>query len=210
MTSMARTEIIVDHRESKSGVCEYLSALADVRLRWENLSTGDYIVEQLGIFERKTASDFAASLIDQRLFSQAKRLADLPLRAAFIIEGSSSEWGNLRVRREAPTRSLDSALHDFRSFRFPFARSKRDGSTPSICWQPIRETARGPATLSNLQGEKKMDPTSPRDSDAARGRSGSGLSLARSFRQCRGLHYRNRLRTGKSARYRPKDSGCNT
>jgi ERCC4-type nuclease len=98
---MARTEIIVDHRESKSGVCEYLSALADVRLRWENLSTGDYIVEQLGIFERKTASDFAASLIDQRLFSQAKRLADLPLRAAFIIEGSSSEWGNLRVRREA-------------------------------------------------------------------------------------------------------------
>jgi ERCC4-type nuclease len=98
---MNSTEITADHRESKSGVCEYLSALADVRLRWENLSTGDYIVERLGIFERKTASDFAASLIDQRLFSQAKRLADLPLRAAFVIEGSSDEWSNLRVRREA-------------------------------------------------------------------------------------------------------------
>ena len=98
---MSPTEIIADHRERKSAVWEYLSALADVRLRWENLSTGDYIVEQLGIFERKTASDFAASLIDQRLFSQAKRLADLPLRAAFIIEGSSDEWSSLRVRREA-------------------------------------------------------------------------------------------------------------
>jgi DNA excision repair protein ERCC-4 len=98
---MSLTEIIADHRESKSGVWKYLSAFADVQLRWENLSTGDYIVEQLAIFERKTASDFAASLIDQRLFSQAKRLADLPLRAAFIIEGSRTEWSKLRVRREA-------------------------------------------------------------------------------------------------------------
>ena len=98
---MNPTEIIADHRESKAAVWEYLSTLTDVRLRWENLSTGDYIVEQLGVFERKTASDFAASLIDQRLFSQAKRLADLPLRAAFIIEGSSAEWSNLRIRREA-------------------------------------------------------------------------------------------------------------
>jgi ERCC4-type nuclease len=53
------------------------------------------------IFERKTASDFAASLIDQRLFSQAKRLADQPLRAAFIIEGSSDDWSMLGIRREA-------------------------------------------------------------------------------------------------------------
>jgi DNA excision repair protein ERCC-4 len=98
---MSLTEIIADHRESKSAVWEYLSAFADVQLRWENLSTGDYIVEQLAIFERKTASDFAASLIDQRLFSQPKRLADLPLRAAFIIEGSSTEWSKLRVPREA-------------------------------------------------------------------------------------------------------------
>src|ERR1700751_2383631 len=98
---MRPTEVIADHRESMSGVGGDLAALPGVRLRWENLSTGDYIVEEGAIFERKTASDFAASLIDQRLFSQAKRLADLPLRAAFIIEGSSTEWSKLRVPREA-------------------------------------------------------------------------------------------------------------
>jgi DNA excision repair protein ERCC-4 len=116
---MAPTEIIADHRERKSRVWQYLSAFADVRLRWENLSTGDYIVEQLGIFDRKTASDFAASLTNQRLFSQAKRLADLPLRAAFIIDGSSDEWSNLRVRREALQGALItlSVIFDLSVFR---------------------------------------------------------------------------------------------
>ena len=65
---MRPIQVVADHRESKSRVGEYLAALPDVRLRWENLSTGDYIVEEGAIFERKTASDFAASLIDQRLF----------------------------------------------------------------------------------------------------------------------------------------------
>ena len=98
---MRPTQVIADHRESKSGVGEYLAALPGVRLRWEKLWTGDYIVEEGAIFERKTASDFAASLLDQRLFSQAKRLADQPLRAAFIIEGSTDDWSRLGIRREA-------------------------------------------------------------------------------------------------------------
>jgi DNA excision repair protein ERCC-4 len=98
---MRPTQVIADHRESKSGIGEYLSAFSGVRLQWENLSTGDYIIEQGAIFERKTASDFVASLIDQRLFSQAKRLAEQPLRAAFIIEGGSEDWSALDVRREA-------------------------------------------------------------------------------------------------------------
>jgi DNA excision repair protein ERCC-4 len=98
---MRPTQVIADHRESKSGVGECLAALPGVRLGWENLSTGDYIVEEGAIFERKTAPDFAASLFDQRLFSQAKRLAAQPLGAAFIIEGSSDEWSVLGIRREA-------------------------------------------------------------------------------------------------------------
>lgn len=98
---MNPTEIIADYRENQSSVWQYLSASPDIRLRWENLPTGDYIVEQEAIFERKTASDFAASLIDQRLFSQAKRLADQPLRAAFIIEGDAENWETLGTRREA-------------------------------------------------------------------------------------------------------------
>ena len=98
---MNPTEIIADHRERQSRVWEYLSVMPNIRLRWQNLTTGDYIVRQTTIFERKTASDFAASLIDQRPFSQAKRLAEQPLRAAFIIEGGPDDWNTLSVRRQA-------------------------------------------------------------------------------------------------------------
>jgi DNA excision repair protein ERCC-4 len=98
---MNHIEIIADHRENQSSVSGYLAASPHIELRWKDLPTGDYIVEQGAIFERKTASDFAASLIDQRLFSQAKRLTEQPLRAGFIIEGGPADWNMLGVRREA-------------------------------------------------------------------------------------------------------------
>jgi DNA excision repair protein ERCC-4 len=94
-------EIIVDHREARSGVLEHLSNLTDVRLGWENLSTGDYIVKGSVVFERKTAADFANSIVDQRLFLQAKRLTDLSLRTALILEGTAADWKALALRREA-------------------------------------------------------------------------------------------------------------
>jgi DNA excision repair protein ERCC-4 len=40
-------------------------------------------------------------LIDGRLFSQAKQMADSPLRTAYTLEGSSAEWLGLGVSREA-------------------------------------------------------------------------------------------------------------
>jgi DNA excision repair protein ERCC-4 len=98
---MKSTDIIVDHREKQSAVWEHLSTLPTVQLEWKNLPTGDYLVDGGTIFERKTASDFAESVMDQRLFSQAKRLADQPLRACFIIEGNADDWNTLSVRREA-------------------------------------------------------------------------------------------------------------
>jgi ERCC4-type nuclease len=65
---MNQIEITADYREKQSSVWKYLAALPDIQLQWKDLATGDYIVEQGAIFERKTAADFAASLIDQRLF----------------------------------------------------------------------------------------------------------------------------------------------
>jgi DNA excision repair protein ERCC-4 len=100
------TEIIVDHREARSGVSEHLSCLPNIRLRWKNLSTGDYIVDGSVIFERKTAADFADSIFDERLFLQAKRLTELSLRPAFIVEGTAADWRALALRREAQQGAL--------------------------------------------------------------------------------------------------------
>jgi ERCC4-type nuclease len=53
------------------------------------------------LIERKTATDFAQSLIDGRLFGQAKQMADSLLRTPYVLEGSSAEWLGLGVSREA-------------------------------------------------------------------------------------------------------------
>ncbi len=78
-----------------------LRAFPGVAVDLATLSTGDYLVGDQVLFERKTAADFAASLVDGRLFAQAKRLVNQSLRAAFVIEGKATDWHTLGVRREA-------------------------------------------------------------------------------------------------------------
>jgi DNA excision repair protein ERCC-4 len=93
--------ILVDDRERPSGIAEELEKLSGVVVRIEHLATGDYKIDGAVLIERKTATDFAQSLIDGRLFSQAEQMADSALRTAYVLEGSSAEWFKVGVSREA-------------------------------------------------------------------------------------------------------------
>src|SRR5260221_7158915 len=93
--------IVADDRERASGIVDLLRQFPDVELRIEHLLVGDFVVSGQIVFERKCADDFAASLIDGRLFSQAARLVKQPLRSARILEGNTQDWTRLGVRREA-------------------------------------------------------------------------------------------------------------
>jgi DNA excision repair protein ERCC-4 len=101
-----RIQVVVDDRERPSGVLTELEKLEGVIIKIEHLSVGDYCIGGTVLFERKTAADFAQSLIDGRLFGQAKRMAASSLRPAYIIEGTGAEWSALGVSRE----SLQGAL----------------------------------------------------------------------------------------------------
>lgn len=79
-------KIIADCRERHSGVIELLSGEGDVDVEIRQLALGDYQVEGEVVFERKTAADFVASLLEGRLFSQAHRLAGGIRRPAFLLE----------------------------------------------------------------------------------------------------------------------------
>ncbi len=94
------TRIVADHRERASGVPDLLRQQGGVNVSFADLATGDYIVNERAVFERKTLDDFAKSIIDTRLFRQASRLRRTSLRAAVIVEGRylPSEIG---VPREA-------------------------------------------------------------------------------------------------------------
>src|SRR5580692_10811068 len=99
--TLEKVQVVVDDRERPSGVVPELEKLGRVVVKIEHLSLGDYCIDGAVLIERKTAADFAQSLMEGRLFSQAARISSSPFRPAYIIEGTSTEWAGLGVSREA-------------------------------------------------------------------------------------------------------------
>lgn len=97
-----RNDMVVtaDHRENAAPVVNILRSMPGVEVQMEQLRVGDYRLNGW-IFERKTVRDFAQSIIDGRLFSQAHQLASSPALVALILEGKSSDLGTIGVPRPA-------------------------------------------------------------------------------------------------------------
>ncbi len=82
------TTIAVDDRERSYRVVSALLAQPDVEVVFRRLPRGDYEVDDFLLVERKTAADFALSVIDTRLFRQAHALATRSdRRSCLVIEG---------------------------------------------------------------------------------------------------------------------------
>jgi len=80
--------IVIDHRETKSGVAKVLDRLG-MELSFAALEIGDYVVSDRLAVERKRTDDFASSLIDgkRNLFAQLSDLARVYEKPVLIIEG---------------------------------------------------------------------------------------------------------------------------
>ena len=94
-------KIQVDTRESQAHVADYLQKYADVDITFQNLPVADYAVNDMFLFERKTLPDLVASIKDGRVFKQACRLAAVPQRSVFILEGSSACLRRSNMHRAA-------------------------------------------------------------------------------------------------------------
>lgn len=106
---MDKTIVIADDREQGCGVIEALEVADGVEVRIGRLSEGDYRVGDNLLFERKTLSDLAASIVQGRFFSQARRLASSNCRGVIILEGTGKDISGSGVRREAVQGALISA-----------------------------------------------------------------------------------------------------
>ena len=93
--------IMVDDRERRAGVLEHLLAVPDVDVEVRRLPVGDYDAEGGVVFERKTVRDFAVSVMDGRLFDQARRLANGVPAPVCILEDASSVAALGGLSREA-------------------------------------------------------------------------------------------------------------
>jgi Fanconi anemia group M protein len=89
MTSAgAPTVILVDHREVDSGIPQALQAMDGVSVQVGQLVVADYVLGPQVAVERKSAADFAASILDRRLFAQAEALREAYGVAAYLVTGT--------------------------------------------------------------------------------------------------------------------------
>lgn len=79
--------IRADSRETRSGVTQLLQKSALLRVEFEELPIGDFVLSQEVCVERKEATDFVNSILDKRIFGQVASMKASFLRPVVIIEG---------------------------------------------------------------------------------------------------------------------------
>jgi ERCC4-type nuclease len=91
-------KIVVDHREPNT----FLDLFKEEdTVSTAQLECGDFLINDQWLFERKTIRDLCVSLADGRLFKQALRLVKNEYHPVVILEGSSKDIKEYKVRREA-------------------------------------------------------------------------------------------------------------
>lgn len=96
-----RISILIDDRERASPLPAELARSGIFAIDVKRLALGDYLLDGRFLFERKTLPDLALSIRDGRLFGQALRLAQSPLRAGLILEGTAADLDDSGMRWEA-------------------------------------------------------------------------------------------------------------
>ena len=92
----------VDHREKTSGILEALSAYEDeFHVETRYLKTGDYLLNNQILIERKRLPDFIESIKTGRLFQQTYRMVHSRYHPFMILEGNKNEVRNSQMKREA-------------------------------------------------------------------------------------------------------------
>jgi Fanconi anemia group M protein len=112
-TGIIPLRIVIDHRETKSGVAKFLDRLG-MELSFAALEVGDYVVSDRLAVERKRTDDFTSSLIDgkRNLFAQLSNLARVYEKPVLIIEGAEL-FTSRQINPNAIYGSLASIAVDF-------------------------------------------------------------------------------------------------
>ncbi len=75
----------LDYREASSTLSAYISSLG-MTVEYDNLTTGDILIGEDILIERKTSRDLLTSIIDGRLFKQCQRMKNAKIKPLLLIE----------------------------------------------------------------------------------------------------------------------------
>lgn len=102
--------VFADTREGNSEVIRHLSEM-EIDVKVQAMAVGDYQVSDEVVIERKTAKDFVDSIVDKRLFKQARSLMEEFKRPLIILEGD--DLYNGMINPNAIRGSIASIALDF-------------------------------------------------------------------------------------------------
>lgn len=102
--------VFADTREGNSKVIRHLSEM-EIDVKVQAMDVGDYQVSDEVVIERKTAKDFVDSIVDKRLFKQARSLMEEFKRPLIILEGD--DLYNGMINPNAIRGSIASIALDF-------------------------------------------------------------------------------------------------
>ncbi|MCX8174267.1 MAG: helicase-related protein [Thermoplasmata archaeon] len=126
-------EIIVDRREFRSEIHRELSRLG-VHVIFKVLEVGDYLISDEVIVERKTVDDFVNSILDGRIFEQAKALCETNAHPLMVVEGKWSGY-----TRNVPVSAVYGALCAIGiDFGIPVVNFESPQEIASFLYQTIR------------------------------------------------------------------------
>ena len=121
-------EVIVDKRE-RNLIPELLKEMG-IKVKYKQLSIGDYILPGEIIIERKTVKDFISSILDRRLFKQAKNL--LKYRTPiFIVEGKEDLFSITNVHPNAIRGAIISLILDY---KIPIINTRNESETAFVIY----------------------------------------------------------------------------
>jgi ERCC4-type nuclease len=120
----------IDFREQRSGILNEISNI-NKQIAYElcNLATGDYLLGDKIIVERKTLTDFLESIKTGRIFQQAYRMAQTEMNGLIILEGDKSMVDSSGMSRNAVQGAL---IHLAVFIGIPVIRSKDIHETASL------------------------------------------------------------------------------
>lgn len=102
--------VFADTREGNSKVIRHLSEM-EIDVKVQAMAVGDYQISDEVVIERKTAKDFVDSIVDKRLFKQARSLMEEFKRPLIILEGD--DLYNGMINPNAIRGSIASIALDF-------------------------------------------------------------------------------------------------
>ena len=148
-----KLKIIIDYRELRSGVARKLFD-KDVEIDSQSLPVGDFILSEDVCVELKKVNDFVGSLLDGRLFVQAKQMRGCFKKPIYIIEGDVSDIYEVRnVHPNALRGALLSLLLDY---QIPIMFAPTEDETAELLFVLARREQEERNKEVSLRGGRKL------------------------------------------------------